>query len=91
MRKIWKYTLAVKPLQNISMPGGARILSVQTQGEQPQVWALCDPAAEAEMRHFQIFGTGHDIEGVVGMYLGSFQLQEGNFVGHVFEMPKPSP
>jgi len=43
---------------------------------------------ETEERCFELFGTGHKIHtdmGVDRKYLGTYQYQNGEFVGHLFE------
>lgn len=92
MRKtIWKFELETTDNQEIKMPVGAEILTVQVQGETLCLWALVDPSAEKETRHFEMIGTGHPINyntGVSRVYIGSYQLLGGELVFHVFE-PTP--
>ncbi len=85
---IWKYPLALEHEQTITMPENAMVLTVQTQGEVPCIWALVNPMNPVVPRRFKIHGTGHELEPgeKVGMYIGSFQLQEGIFVGHLFDI-----
>ena len=89
--KIWKYTLEVTYLQQLKMPRNAKILSVQTQGGAPQLWALVDESAEKEPRHFATYGTGNSLperaDGF-GEFVGTYQLQGGALVFHVFEVTK---
>lgn len=82
---VWKFPFALVDRQVLSMPRGAAPLYVATQFEQPCLWALVDPVAPKEQRTFLIVGTGH--RGVVGRYLGSFQLHNGQLVFHIFEEP----
>ena len=85
---IWKFPLKVTDGQNISMPIGAEILTVQAQNGEPCIWALVDPKADTEIRFFEIFGTGHPIfsdAGVSRKYISTFQLRGGNLIFHVFE------
>ena len=42
-KTIWKYKLKIDILQEIIMPIGARILSVQMQSNTPCLWVLVDP------------------------------------------------
>ena len=84
--RILKWTLATTDRQSFQMPKGAQILSVQAQGENAQLWTLCDPSAPPEMRHFAIYGTGNPIDGAPGSYIGTYQIMGGRFVGHVFEV-----
>ena len=90
-KTIYKYTLEVKDSQELCLPIGAEILCVQTQNEKPCIWALVDEGVKSETRIIEIFGTGEEIEFDASaesnekIYIGTFQLLTGNFVGHVFE------
>jgi len=84
--RIWKWTLATTDRQTLHMPQGAQILSVQTQGDECQLWALCDERVPKEERRFVIHCTGNPMpDGDPGQYLGTYQLMEGKLVFHVFE------
>jgi hypothetical protein len=85
MKQIWKYMLY--PDCEIEMPFGSKLLDVQTQHETPCVWVLVDPNPEivGELRRFRIFGTGHTLSEPTGKYVGTFQLNRGTLVLHVFE------
>lgn len=89
---IWKYPLAVEDYVTLSLPKGARILSVQTQRGLPQLWALVDADAPTVQRRFRVFGTGHALpNGVIfDTYLGTFQLHDGALVFHLFEDERTS-
>ena len=87
-QRIWKYKLEGTDGQNISMPKGADILTVQVQDGLPFLWALVDPKAETEIRFIEIFGTGNPILSDMGTsrkYISTFQMREGRLVFHVFE------
>ena len=87
-QRIWKYQLKLTDGQNISMPKGAEILTVQVQDGSPCLWALVDPKAETEARFIEIFGTGSPILSDMGVsreYISTFQMREGSFVFHAFE------
>lgn len=81
---IWKYPLDEAGRQTLLMPRGARVLCVQVQADEMQLWALVDDRAPNEPRNFAVYGTGHDLPGKPGEYLGTVQL--GAFVWHVFEI-----
>jgi hypothetical protein len=83
MKKIGKYELNVIGRQEIDMPAGAQILSVQLQCRTPHLWVLVDPDEEEETRIINTYGTGIPIEGVCGSFIGTYQLYEG-LVFHVF-------
>lgn len=85
--RIWKWTLAATDLQTVELPQGAGILSVQMQGDMPQLWALCDEKAERkEKRHIAIYGTGNPMPDDPGDYIATFQMHGGALVFHAFEV-----
>jgi hypothetical protein len=90
MKEIWKYKLDPR-VSTIPMPEGAEILSVQVQRETPCVWAEVDPTHPLYVRTFEIYGTGHPINDMSGherKFIGTFQLNQGDLVFHVFETIK---
>ena len=87
---IWKFETPFEEKFEIEMPKGAEILSIQRDEKTsiPCIWALVYPENEKEKRMFELFGTGHSIHNdmcVSRKYVGSYQYQKGEFVGHVFE------
>lgn len=90
MKTIYKYTLepsGFPSVQDIQMPDLSELLTVQVQLGRPQLWALVDPSRPLRTRKIEVFGTGEDIEsdGVHRKYIGTFQLEGGGLVFHVFE------
>ena len=85
MKTIWKFPLEVTDNNVIKMPKGAQILSVQVQHNIPCLWAAVDPEAELETRTIFTVGTGHPISLDAGRFIGTYQLNYGRFMGHVFE------
>lgn len=84
-RIIYKYTLGMEAKQEIEMPKNAKVLCVQAQFEKIQIWAMIDlKEKETELREFRIYGTGHKTRQFDG-YIGTFQLEAGNYVFHLFE------
>ena len=87
MKTIWKFPLPVTDEHSIDMPHGAKILTVQVQGEQVFLWALCNSNAPKLKRTFAVIGTGHPIpEEAPLSYIGTFQIREHALVFHVFEL-----
>jgi hypothetical protein len=83
---IWKFPVPIEDCFELSMPAGARLLSVQCQHGEPQLWALVEPDAPGECRRFYVAGTGHlrgDLDGAT--YVGTFQSSDGFLVFHLFE------
>lgn len=85
MRTIWKYTLASHC--SLSIPAGAQLLSVKTQGCDICAWFLLDDAkSERQERHFRIYGTGHKVSDETLRFIDTVMLDEGSLVLHVFEV-----
>lgn len=89
-RVVWKFPLPVSDPVRVPMPVGAAVLHVGAQGDQACLWALCDPAASLEDRLFYVRTTGQRLDVREAPYLGTFMLEDGAFVGHVFGDPRPS-
>lgn len=99
MQVIWKFKLRPAPdVNEFELPRGAQVLTVQVQRGEPHMWVLCDPSPTAPktLRRFVVVGTGHEFElpnfelsnGPVMFngYVGTFQLEGGALVFHVFEV-----
>lgn len=85
MKRIFKYPLKVDGVQAVAMPEGAIVLTVQTQGDTPCVWAEVHPDAKPIKRKFVTYGTGHPMtDGLAQHYVGTYQLGGGALVFHVF-------
>lgn len=85
--EIWKFDLPIQDTPIISMPEGAKILSLQVQEGVPRIWALVNPQNDMKSRFFHIIGTGHNFkESTLGSYVGTFITAGETFVGHVFEI-----
>lgn len=81
---IWKYRLD-NPVNEVSMPRGARILSVDEQDAKVTVWAAVDLTAEEETRTLYVVGTGNPMPEDAGEFLGTAVCMRGMLVFHVFE------
>jgi hypothetical protein len=86
--RIYKWALEVVDQQTLALPAGAQILCVQVQYERPCIWALVDPSAGLEPRALLMYGTGHPVSDQAGRYIGTYQLDRGGLVFHVFEAKK---
>jgi hypothetical protein len=84
MRTIYKYPLLILDEQEIEMPMGAGLMTVQMQHGQPCLWAIVDTLNPPEKRKVLIRGTGHTAEGL-GRYISTFQMKGGELVFHAFE------
>ena len=85
--RIWKYPLGLNDRQALTMPPGAKLLTVQAQGEYGAcLWALVDERLpDAETRTIAIYGTGTPIPDEPGDYIATFQIMGGELVFHAFE------
>lgn len=94
--KIFKYPLPMEVAglvaqwnlrSEIELPAGAEILSVQAQNNTPVLWALVDPEAPKEKRKLVLLNTGGEMPTDVSFhrFLGTFQLNGGGLVFHLFE------
>lgn len=76
------------------LPPGARVLSIQLQRDQLQVWCLVSYEAlllPVVARSFRLVGTGHnlDIQGLT--YVATVQENGGEYIWHIFEKIGPHP
>lgn len=86
-KQIWKFPISSGQI-TLEMPIGALILTVQAQNRTPCIWALVIPTNKTEQRHFELYGTGQEIHcdmGIERKYINTFQMQDGEFVFHLFE------
>lgn len=72
-RTIWKFELDILAWQQVWLPHGAHLLTVQMQGEHPCLWAAVDPLAATAPLTVLMVGTGHPIPPTAGRYLGTVQ------------------
>lgn len=82
---IWKFIIQDTDEQTILVPLGSRLLSVQAQGHKPCIWALVNPNQPFVPMVVRIIKTGSPIDPFEDLtYLGTYQLFDGDYVGHVF-------
>lgn len=83
-KTIWKFELSVTDVQQVSMPRGAKILSVADQRGVLCMWAEVATDEPKEPRSIRIYGTGHPMDnGDRETFIGT--AQAGPFVWHVYE------
>lgn len=83
---IYKYRLETTDDQYLVLPTGAKFLAVQVQDRIPCVWVQQDEDRhEKERHHIRIYGTGHWMAQDPGVYVGTYQLMDGNLVFHVYQ------
>lgn len=83
MRRVLKYPLEITDRQFVDSFADWKPLSVDIQHSSPCLWAeVDDESGPARWRVF-VHGTGHYFEHQ-GRFVGTFQLPEIGFVGHVY-------
>jgi len=85
---VWKYPFDLKDEVVLLIPGGSKVLHIAMQGLIPCMWVLVDPERTKKEFRFKIFGTGVPIEQEsMGFHVGSFFMDGGQFIWHVFQLP----
>lgn len=86
MLTVYKYPFVITDHVEIIMPAAAKILTVQMQADSPCIWALVTPDLPAVIvRRFRLAGTGHELPDNIGAHVGTFQMEGGALVFHLFE------
>lgn len=83
MITVHKYPLEYTEQQDIELPAGAALLTVQVQHNTPVLWARVDTTQLTVKRRIHLVGTGHPAP--TGRYLSTIQLHGGTLVLHAFE------
>lgn len=82
---VFKYEVPIVESFELSLPWRAEVLCVQEQRGKAFVWVLVEERNTPEPRRFRMYGTGQPIEREGDNYVGTFQMQGGAFVWHLFE------
>ncbi len=86
MKRIYKYPVSLADSFNVFLPTDAQVLTVQVQYDKPQMWVLLAPEEMTVSREFCLIDTSRDIPDADNLqYIGTFQLQGGALVFHLFE------
>ncbi len=85
MITIYKYQFVIADAVEILMQQNAKILSVQLQDGIPTMWALVDTEPGVEIRHFEVVGTGQQLDGLIVFKTHIGTIQANGLVWHIFE------
>lgn len=85
MKTIHKQILNIADKQLIRVPIGSNFISVGIQWDKICLWYECDPALEKITRIVCIRGTGHELTGEEGCFIGTVIMANDALVWHVFE------
>ncbi|HEU4344263.1 MAG TPA: hypothetical protein VFU31_22115, partial [Candidatus Binatia bacterium] len=83
---IWKFDIPLLSEFALQLPQGAKPLHVAVQHGKPMLWCLVEPDAPRTRRIFFLATTGRPFGKIPMDYIGTFQLEGGHFIGHVFEV-----
>lgn len=85
---IYKWQIETTDIQDVTVPKGTKILTVQTQKHTPCIWGLVpQDSTEGEDITLRVIGTGHPIENADELeYIGTYQIHDGQLVFHVFKV-----
>lgn len=85
---VWKFPVHLADSFEVEMPHGSKFLHLDVQRDNPAMWFLVNPHSPPVSRVFHLVGTGDASEGLDQCtHLGSFLLDNGTFVFHLFEAP----
>ena len=82
MKTIYKYPIEITDEQVVEMPVYARILGVQMQGDNVNIWALVDTELHTMSVKIRVLAKGNPI--AAGLQLRYIGTVCGVFVWHVF-------
>ncbi len=86
MKTIYKYKITPY-VEEYDLPLNAEILTVQVQIEDVCIWAIVDSEETIrQCRRIKIYGTGHEMTDEKHKYIGTFQMNGGVGIFHVFEI-----
>jgi len=87
MKRVFKYQVPLQDKFTIDLPKGSQVLSVGVQSKTAFIWTLIDDEEPIiESRKFRLSGTGHPITDKCFIFIGTFQLDGGALIFHLFEL-----
>ena len=87
MKTIHKFKLNIGNTESIEIQKDAEILCLQTQNDEPCLWAIVDLDKPMVTRYFTFVGTGWECAGLSKSdYLGTVQFKSHPLVFHCFEI-----
>jgi len=87
MKTIFKYILKVEDYQELELPKGSVVLSVEEQREEIVLYALVENTSEGKDTYdIIIHGTGHNAGDIKSddRFLGTVKMHDGLLMFHVF-------
>lgn len=86
MKRIFKYPIRAVYTQDLQLPAGSKILSVENQDETIVLYALVEDSNDIMQSHqIIIHGTGHPADDVLeATFVGTVKMHNGRLMFHVF-------
>lgn len=84
MKTIQKLQIKMFGQTEVKIPRGSSFLDIQILHRDLVAWVFIDPNAPIEECLLTMFMDGENMPDYPGYYLGTFQLDDGTFVGHIF-------
>jgi len=84
-QQVWKFEIPECDAFNINAPGEIKWLDAQVEHGIPFVWGVVSTDSPPISHVLFLRGTGHPFTGQEGDHIGSFQLDNGALVFHLFE------
>lgn len=85
MITVYKFNLAVQGKTTITTDKHHVILSVASQRNNPVIWIEENTDGPRIDITFWTYMTGES-QSVLGEYIGTFQLDDGDYIGHVYKV-----
>uniref|UniRef100_A0AB39CEK9 DUF7352 domain-containing protein n=1 Tax=Pseudomonas phage HRDY3 TaxID=3236930 RepID=A0AB39CEK9_9VIRU len=88
---IGKFHLGITDHQTLEIPAPANIRSVIMQPdafnhENVVLYAEMEKGAEILERKIRMYGTGHEMDDVVGNFIGTVSTEGGQLIWHVYDV-----
>jgi hypothetical protein len=85
MQTIHKFNVYPTEERHVEMPAGAQLLSVKSQNDIPQLWALVNTDRPMAKRLILARGTGHDCTDLPGTFIDTVVIHDDSLVFHYFD------
>ena len=84
---VFKYEIPlIAAVIELQIPDNYAICDINNQGDSIFIWALVDVHAPLVINKFKIFGTGHKIDDVEGLYFLKTVHMPNGLVWHIFSI-----
>jgi hypothetical protein len=85
MLTVYKEKLDITQHQEVELPSGYKILTINLQNNLPMIWFLCDTENPKVPVTIHMYNTGQSIAMYPGRYISTVHPSRGTHVVHCFE------